>query len=243
MKKYAKYLFEFIAIFVAISLSFLVEEWREQKQNREETVKAIKMIRRDLRIDTNYYKLRKERLERFASYLEPALDGELPSGDVESFKKVLSGLKGIADYQVKTQGVNYLRNNIRLPSMKNDTLLTQIGFYHDLSSGMGNYQILMKEQAEISGENYHKIFEFNPHFLNPDTSISHKAIRAHMNAFLKDKYWLGRINLTYREAIRTMPLVYDKNERMAIALLQGIEDELDDSVDKYSVRSGKPTDN
>ena len=52
---YAKYLFEVLAIFVGITLSFMVDEWREDKQNREETVKALKMIREDLVQDTLSY--------------------------------------------------------------------------------------------------------------------------------------------------------------------------------------------
>jgi len=33
---YAYYLLEVLAIFIGITLSFLVNEWREEKQNREE---------------------------------------------------------------------------------------------------------------------------------------------------------------------------------------------------------------
>ena len=50
--KYTKYLFEIIAIFIGITLSLMADEWRDKKQNREETVKALKMIREDLVADT-----------------------------------------------------------------------------------------------------------------------------------------------------------------------------------------------
>ena len=49
---YAKYIFEVLAIFVGITLSFMVDEWREDKQNREETLTALGIIKEDLQQDS-----------------------------------------------------------------------------------------------------------------------------------------------------------------------------------------------
>lgn len=237
MSKYSKYFFELIAIFLAITLSFLVEEWREDRQNRKETVKAVKMIQFDITIDTNYYHLRMERINRIAKALEPALEGKLPDGDVVAFRKVLNGLKANADYAPTTQGIKYLRYNIQLPDFKNDTLLTTLGLYYELSTKGGNYAILNRSHFEMTGENYEDIFKFNPHFLHNDTSICNPAIRKHMKDFLSDSYWLGRINLAYREASRTMPMVYEKNLKTAEFLLRKIKLELDSDIENYSANS------
>lgn len=234
MSKNYKYIFELIAIFLAITLSFLVEEWREDRQNRKETVKAIRMIQFDISIDTNYYHLRLQRIKRIAEALKPALDGKLSDGDVIAFRKVLNGLKANADYAPTTQGIKYLRNNIRLPDLKNDTLLTTLGQYYELSEGDGNYAALNRFHFNLTAKNYEDIYSYNPHFLHSDTSIAYPAIRKHMDDFLKDPYWLGRINLTYREASRNMPLVFNKNLNTAEYLLRQIKLELDPKITKYS---------
>jgi hypothetical protein len=237
MSKYYKYAFELVAIFLAITLSFLVDEWREERQNRQETVKAIKMIQFDITIDTNYYHLRLKRLKRAAAALEPALNGKLTNGDVVAFRRVLNGLKSNADYAPTTQGIKYLRNNIRLPDLKNDTLLTTLGQYYELSDGDGNYAVFNRSHFEMTGKNYEDIFSYNPHFFHNDTTISYPAIRQHMKAFLNDPYWSGRINLAYREASRNMPLVYQKNLKTAEYLLRKIKLELDPEIDNYSAKA------
>jgi len=235
MSKYSKFLLELLAIFLAITLAYLVEEWREEQQNREETIKAIELIQFDLKIDTNYFHLRLNRLQKIAEALEPALNGELPEGDVIAFRKVLNGLKANADYAVVTQGIKYLQNNIRLPILKNDTILTALGQYYDLSTGRGNYVLFNQSHFEMTGENYEKIYRFNPHFLNTDTTVSYPAIRKNMNAFLKDPYWLGRINLAYREATRNMPATYHKNIRFIEFILRKIPLELDPNIEYYTI--------
>ncbi|MEQ8237572.1 MAG: hypothetical protein RIA69_00090 [Cyclobacteriaceae bacterium] len=235
MQNYAKYLFELIAIFLAITLAYIVDEWREKQQNREETVKAIKMIQFDLKIDTNYFHLRLDRLQKVAKALEPAIDGTLPEGDVIAFRKVLNGLKANADYAVVTQGIKHLQNNIKSPTLKNDTLVTALGQYYDLSTGTGNYALFNQSHFRMTEDNYENIYSFNPHFLDSDTAISYPAIRKNMQAFLNDPYWLGRINLAYREASRNMPAVYHKNIRFIEFILTKIPQELDPDIKSYEI--------
>lgn len=53
MKKYFKFIFEVIAIVLGITLSFVVDEWREKRQFREETLKVLKFIQSDLKQDSS----------------------------------------------------------------------------------------------------------------------------------------------------------------------------------------------
>jgi uncharacterized protein DUF6090 len=48
MKPYLKYIYEIMAILIGITLSFMVDEWREDRQNRMETIDALKMVKNDL---------------------------------------------------------------------------------------------------------------------------------------------------------------------------------------------------
>lgn len=228
-----KYVIEFLAIFLAISLSYLVEEWREDKQNRAETKNALELIR----MDTNYYKLRINRLLGYADVLEKGIDGKVE--DLDELKGVLMGLRGNADYEVQKYGINYLRNNIRLPKMKNDTLLIQIGHYYDLSSPTGNYGLFGIEHFKMTSENYYNSFTAFPRYLDQDSSIANQALRDGMDVFMNDPYWQGRVNLAYREASRSMQYVYEKNLRFAEDILRQIELELDENVDSYTVDEKK----
>jgi len=52
LKPYLKYVYEVIAIVVGITISFMVDEWREERQNREELVVALKLINKELISDS-----------------------------------------------------------------------------------------------------------------------------------------------------------------------------------------------
>lgn len=235
--KITKYLFEFIAIFVAISLSFLVEDWREERQNRNETKKALEFIKMDMRIDTNYFKLRLSRLERHANALGKGLDGEIPADSMTQIKSLLQGLRGNADYHVQQHGIYYLRNNIKMPDLKNDTLLVGIGMYYQLASPQGNYGLFNSEHFQLASQNYYQLFEVFPGYLDADTSVVHDTIQKGMNEFFSDPFWYGRIHLMYREANRSMPLVYRKQRDFAEHLLQKIDQELDDNIEMYTMKN------
>jgi hypothetical protein len=235
MKKLSQYLFEFIAIFTAITISFLVDEWREARQNREETVKALQIIKFDLQIDTSYFNARLSLLNRYSDYLRKGVYDEIETNDVKAFRQLLVGLRGNVDYQVKTQGIRYLRNNIRLPLLKNDTLLTEVGFYHDLTGDGGNYKIITEEHLSISGANFQDLYSFNPHFSHEDSTIANRTMRRNMAVFLNDPYWQGRINLSYRLNSRTMRSVYEKQLRYAEHILEKIELELDPEIAEYTI--------
>lgn len=52
MKPYLKYLIEFVVIVFGITASFMVDEWREERQNREEVRKALHLMLNNLKSDS-----------------------------------------------------------------------------------------------------------------------------------------------------------------------------------------------
>ena len=44
MKPYLKYLFEVLAIVVGITLSFVVDEWREERQKKREEIQSLEKL-------------------------------------------------------------------------------------------------------------------------------------------------------------------------------------------------------
>lgn len=221
-----KYFIEFLVIFIGITASFLVDEWREDRQNRAETLKALKLIKFDLRIDTNYYKLRLNRLARNAERLKPGLSDQTDTLTTRDINAILKGLRSNADYQVQNHGYNYLNNNIQFPTLKNDSILTDLGMYNALSSGDGNYRLFSIAHFEMSLENYKNMANIFPKYLNEDTVVVNRSIEKNKDRFLSDPYWKGRIGLMYKEATQYMPEVYNKNLKFAEHILAEIEKEL-----------------
>ena len=52
MKPYLKYVYEVIAIVVGITLSFMVDEWREERQNWEKEKVILKEIYNERKADS-----------------------------------------------------------------------------------------------------------------------------------------------------------------------------------------------
>lgn len=219
-----KYLLEFLAVFIGIISAFGLEEWRENKKEREETVKALKFIRQDLTRDTSYYNLRLNIIERNENYLSlGALGNQISVGD---FKKLHKGLRSAVEFKVHDYGYNYLKNNLQYPTLKSDTLMMWIGYYYSLSSPEGNYGRLNNAYWNLTTTNYTKLFEIFPNFFHADTSIANLEIQSNINYFFESPYWQGRVNLTHRENRDLIKIIFEKNKLFAEDILIDIEDEL-----------------
>ena len=57
LKPYLKYIYEVLAIVIGITLSFMVDEWREERQNREIENTYLINLRSDLVQDTSFFTL------------------------------------------------------------------------------------------------------------------------------------------------------------------------------------------
>ena len=219
-----KYLFEFLAIFIGIIAAFGLEEWRDNKNEREETLKALTLIKMDLQRDTSLYNLRLKLIDRNTEYLElGSLKEEI---SVNQFRKLHKGLRAAVEYKVYDYGYNYLKNNIHNPKVNNDSILMSLGYYHALSSPEGNYGRLNMDYWELTGVNYQKLFEVFPNFFSQDTTLANQEILAKKTDFFQDPYWVGRINLTKRDNKDIIKSIFEKNRQFAIDILQLIDKEI-----------------
>lgn len=221
-----KYILEFLAVFVGIIAAFGLEEWQENRKEREETVKALKYIRQDLTRDTTLYNYRLKLINRNNEYLELGALGNQIS--ISDFKKLHKGLRTAVEYKVYDYGYHYLKHNLEYPILKNDTLMMWIGYYYSLSSAEGNYGRLNREYWDITSTNYIKLFENFPNFFNSDSILSNIEIINNIDFFFENPYWVGRINLTHRENRDLIKVIFERNKYFAEDILSGIEEEIAD---------------
>ncbi len=219
-----KYLLEFLAVFIGIIAAFGLEEWQENRKEREETVKALKYIRQDLTRDTTLYNLRLKLIKRNNEYLELGALGNKIS--IADFKKLHKGLRSAVEYKVYDYGYNYLTHNLEYPILKNDTLMMWIGYYYTQSSSEGNYGRLNNEYWNITTINYTKLFEIFPNFFSSDSILSNIEIVNNIDLFFENPYWVGRINLTHRENRDLIKTLFEKNKYFAEDILSDIKEEI-----------------
>jgi hypothetical protein len=204
-----KYLFEFLAVFLGIIGGFVVEEYREEQNEKEETQRALGFIYEDLFVDSLYYNERIARIETNIEYLELGLNKSTMS--IADFKKLHAGLRRAEDYFIRDYGVNYLTNNIDNPRVQNDSLLTLITTFHKTATESGDYGKFNRFYWDLTNENYTKLFEVFPNFFSQDTALANQEIRDKMSWFLSDPYWKGRINLTHRECSGIIKPIFEQN--------------------------------
>lgn len=221
-----KYFLEFLAVFIGIIAAFGLEEWNENRKEREETVKALKYIRQDLTQDTSFYNSRLKLIKRNNDYLELGALGNKIS--ISDFKKLHKGLRSAVDYRVDDYGYNYLKHNLQYPVLKNDSLMLWIGSYYSQSSAQGHYGRFNSEYWKITTINYTNLFEIFPNFFNSDSVISNAEIKANIDKFFTDPYWVGRINLTHRENRDLVTAIFEQNKEFAEYILSDIEVEIAD---------------
>ena len=114
MNKYLRYVFEIVAIVVGITISFIVDEWREDRQSRKETEKVLIDIHRNLEneilmldeeligFETGMSKLQRvyarnlmfNDLDSVTQYLENATTFQLPNWQINAgYLKFVSSLQ------------------------------------------------------------------------------------------------------------------------------------------------------
>jgi len=124
LKPYLKYLFEVVAIVVGITLSFMVDEWREDKQNREELVGALKIINKDLASDSSgLFYLRKRYQEAYEALSEPF---------TYDHRTIISNTIFMRTIEFKTLGFEQL-NKISKVKFNNDSIAVLLSDYYNFN--------------------------------------------------------------------------------------------------------------
>ncbi|MFY0626162.1 MAG: hypothetical protein JXR07_07705 [Reichenbachiella sp.] len=223
-----KYIFEFIAVFFGIIGGFLVEEFREKQNEIEDTQKALEFIYADLFADSIYYDQKIKRIKKNIEYLELGLNKT--SMSVGNFRKLHAGLRRAEDYFIRDYGVTYLTHNIDNPRVQDESILTLITTFHKTSTESGDYGKFNKLYWEVTNENYVKLFEVFPNFFSSDTTLSNREIRENIEIFLSDPYWIGRINLTYRECSGLIIPVFEANRYWNNEIMRQLRTEIPDYI-------------
>jgi hypothetical protein len=133
MKDYRKYLFEFVAIFLAITLSFLVDEIREQNQNDENYVYVLSTILSDLKSDTSEIKYPLKWSRQTVHNIDSILNGRMELEILNSCSKCRYSIMSYSHFNFNTTGFNLLNSGIELSQIENRELVAKILDFYSLN--------------------------------------------------------------------------------------------------------------
>lgn len=151
MKKYAKYLIEFVVIVFGITASFMVDEWREERQDRKELKNILQMMQSNLQQDSikmiNVADFMLRRVSRIDNFIDK-------KGDVHDSLK----LKYFYDLVYSSYSFHrrYIGYNILSTSSKSDFgnngLLESIELYygHNRAINFDEYHRIIKMITDLS---------------------------------------------------------------------------------------------
>ena len=220
MKPYLKFLFEVVAIVVGITLSFMVDEWREDRQNREHTLRSLKEIRGDLIEDTN-------RINHVISYnnslAEKAVLLQKPPQKNLDLKQRQS-LYGFGPVVFNIRGSSYSRfiNNNEEPVIKNDSIIRMLGSYYHID-WLQSQNLEYRETAFDLNKNH---FRTIPHLYENELT---KEQEIEQLKFLNDLHnsttFINDINF-YLNHLNVINRIYDSYLQAANNLLEAIDKEL-----------------
>ena len=176
-KNMRKYLFEFLSIFLAVSLAFILDRWNDNRKDRiaenkiiEEIYNGLERDSIDIANDEQYYKI----TFRSLKYFNEILDGKSVENDsLVAFYFLLS--RDIIVVQNKS-GYESLKSR-GLETIKNDTLRTKIINLYEV-----DYELERKFSEEYSEnkfmQNYfHKINDAIAPYFEYDSTNNIKGVR------------------------------------------------------------------
>lgn len=150
MESKLKYLYEVAAIVVAITLSLLVDEWREKRQQREETAEVLKLIKSDLESDRNALVPFAKSHDRKNTYDDFLIAPDLAS-DSARFWAMIAGINTEAAPERSLTGYSAFVN-LEKVILKNDSLFGLISYYYSNSQ--------VEKYSEKYVQSSDRMFEF-----------------------------------------------------------------------------------
>ena len=129
IKKYSKYVFELIAIFIAVMLSFIVENYRIDLEKSNDLDAILRVILKDLKQDSLVLSTNKSRYELFNEIDKDVLSDN-PSTP-ESIRKFTWNLYGSASDYFSTMGYNLLQQSSVIDAL-DMSIASQLNEYYDI---------------------------------------------------------------------------------------------------------------
>jgi len=208
MKGWLKYLFEIIAIFIGITGSFLLDEWREDNQNRDETVEVLKLIKSDLQQDTLQISelLKIKVIEKIKVFL----DDPDRSSDTLRFWTIMRALSNADIPTISNTGYSSFANLQKI-ILKNDSLFILISSYYNnkkLDNLSVTYMEESKKMVDYIENNFSRLYRIIYYANSPS--------RFNYENFSKIPGFIKEVNLItdsffFRNKLSTIYIIYDIN--------------------------------
>jgi hypothetical protein len=133
MKKYLKYLIELIVIVVGITLSFMVDEWREERQKREDVERSLHLMLSNLESDSIQLKLLYDFTVRQEVRLKYLLTNNKPIHDSLLLDMFDASWSIRSQITIQNSGIENL-NNIQGVKFQTKNFQEQLDIYYDNAS-------------------------------------------------------------------------------------------------------------
>jgi len=128
MKKFSEYLKDFIIITVSITIAFWVENYRESRQDYNNTQALLSTIRAEMYAQEGYLQFLMDHANkhslRFDSLVTDLKDGKIEKNQL-LIDVAMAYLPYVADIS-ESQGFESLKSSGLLSNIKNDTLITEL---------------------------------------------------------------------------------------------------------------------
>lgn len=170
MKQYTKYLFEIVAIFIGISASFIVEDFRLKRIKKAELKFAFESIRSSLELDIEQLSENLERFDFRDEYIEKWFnDNYYPDSQDEAVNSY-AAISDEVDFHPDLTGYSIFLETDGKELIESKSLRVAIGYYYNTT--VPNLQMTRDRDREWSIGTALEILEEMEHF-DPDQLYEH----------------------------------------------------------------------
>lgn len=227
LSKYKPYIFEFLSIFIGVTMAFALDKWNEDRKENRSEIKTLIEIRNGLEADTrdleDNIKGHKRGIQScfyFRSLLDnqPVATDSIPIHFIVLFRDFISIQNSSGYESLKSRGLDLI---------KNDSLRLEIIAIHDFY-----YEIIEKLEEQYSEMQFHENY-FDPintilaEFLEFDANGRLITIKQPITLSIQDKNrilsYLWKIEYNRQYTLKNYEITLEKVK----ALIQHIDEELE----------------
>lgn len=222
MKNWKKYFFEFLVVFLGVTLGLLVEEYRESKQNKENYQFILEAISNDLKNDKKEIQFPIEWAKKSSLVLDSMISRKITEDDYMKCESCRWTLMTTNSFQLNMSGYKLISSGLELSQIDNKELIAEIEEFYSYFNHL--FRILNSNVDQNAMDNMTYVRDNCEWFGNSDLT-EENSVRLIIDFLINDHNFMRRARHT-RIIVKDNYLPYLKyaEERIDI-LISKIEDE------------------